>query len=858
MAQVEFEVPGPGTYLIDADPSLPALSNPGQASDVLSGEQFYDEDGNPVTGTMPNNPAEAIVIPGGGSYNIPQGYHTGHGTVTSSGSALPTLTNPASAGEIASGKEVIDQNGAVMTGTMPSNPAISETLEAGESYQVPAGYTPGGTVQAASLASQTPGTATQDDIIQGQTAWVNGVQVTGALEPGSDTSDATATAADILEGETAYVATGKVSGTMPNNGAVQETLQASGQYTIPAGYHNGQGTVTAETLANQTQGTATAPDILDGKTAWVNGAQVTGSMPDNGAVTKEMTAGETYNIPAGYHNGSGTVTAPTVASETPGTAVAGDIRQGKTAWVAGEQLTGTVPDIEAATPTISVSPAGLITAETQQGAGYVAQTTKAASQQLQTQGAQTITPGTTAQTIQANVYLTGAQTIQGDTNLVPDNIKENVSIFGVTGSFAGGGSTGDFAVPLVVNTENGATVTAVNGETSLTAIATNGKARFVLNSSGNWEITAFSGDRIAYTTVSVSPSYIATINLPSDAIYGVEWDGSSNPSWTRTDAAAGFPDPEPAVNNGTGSSPFDGILPWSGLEVVEDEDAGTLVRIPKYYYKWTRTGASMKLQITAVPYAGFLISPAHADRGDGMGERNYVYVARYHCAPGYKSQAGTQPVQVTRAAARIGIHTLGTDVWQYDFAMYWTIMMLYLVEFANWNSQAVIGYGCSENNQLFDMGLTDSMQYHTGTSAATRETYGCCQYRHIEGLWDNGSDWVDGIYFSGANIYCIKSPKNFNDTSGGILVGQRDPDMYGNISAWTNPTESGFEYALYPNASSGRTYATYVCDGSSNSQSGTLLYAGGSYGKSTFFGAFFLSGNFTASSNSGCRIQKLP
>lgn len=511
MAQVEFNVPGPGTYLIDADPSLPPLPNPGQASDVLTGEQFYDKEGNLVTGTMPNNPAQAVVIPGGGSYTIPQGYHTGQGTVTSSGSVLPTLTDPADAGEIVSGKRAIDQNGSVLTGTMPSNPAISETLEAGESYQVPAGYTPGGTVQAATLASQTPGTATQDDIIQGQTAWVNGVQITGALEPGASTEDATATAADVLEGETAYVATGKVSGTMPNNGAVQETLEAGGSYTIPAGYHNGQGTVTAESLEDQTAGTATAPDILSGKTAWVNGAQVTGSMPDNGAVTKEMTAGETYTIPAGYHNGSGTVTAPTVASETPGTAVAGDIRQGKTAWVDGEQLTGTVPDVEAATPTISVSPAGLITAETQQEAGYVAQATKAASSQLQTQGAQTITPGATQQTINGGVYLTGTQTILGDAGLVPDNIRNGITIFGITGSYEGD-TGGEFAVPLTITVDSGVTVTAQNGDTTLTAVS-NGTAQFILPKGGTWTITATKDGETALTTVTVQESYTGELEF---------------------------------------------------------------------------------------------------------------------------------------------------------------------------------------------------------------------------------------------------------------------------------------------------------------------------------------------------------
>ena len=57
MAQVEFQVPGPGTYIIEAAPSLPPLSQPGTAADVLTGEQFYGEDGNPVTGTMPDNPA---------------------------------------------------------------------------------------------------------------------------------------------------------------------------------------------------------------------------------------------------------------------------------------------------------------------------------------------------------------------------------------------------------------------------------------------------------------------------------------------------------------------------------------------------------------------------------------------------------------------------------------------------------------------------------------------------------------------------------------------------------------------------------------------------------------------------------
>ena len=53
-----------------------------------------------------------------------------------------------------------------------------------------------------------------------------------------------------------------------------------------------------------------------------------------------------------------------------------------------------------------------------------------------TKGAQTYTPTTTNQTISSGRWLTGAQTIKGDANLVASNIKSGVSIFGVSGSYS--------------------------------------------------------------------------------------------------------------------------------------------------------------------------------------------------------------------------------------------------------------------------------------------------------------------------------------------------------------------------------------------------------------------------------------
>ena len=158
----------------------------------------------------------------------------------------------------------------------------------------------------------------------------------------STKTTATATAAQILTGKTAWVNGTKITGTMANNGAVTKTISAGGSYTIPAGYHNGSGKVTATALKDQTSGTATAAQILTGKTAYVNGALVTGTMANKGAVTSTLNAGGSYTIPAGYHNGSGKVTANSLASQTSATATAAQILTGKTAYVNGSKVTGTM------------------------------------------------------------------------------------------------------------------------------------------------------------------------------------------------------------------------------------------------------------------------------------------------------------------------------------------------------------------------------------------------------------------------------------------------------------------------------------------------------------------------------------
>ena len=320
----------------------------------------------------------------GETYNIPKGYHDGSGTVSGvsgggnynlqSKTVTPTKAQQpitadegyyglsdvtvkaipeayqdvtavtATAADVLATKVIVDATGRVTTGTMPNNGAVSKTLDATTtSYAVPAGYHSG--TGSVSIVTETKTlTPTKQQQVVPATSGKVISSVTVAAIPGNyiDTTDATATAATILDGETAYVGGVKVEGSMPNNGAAEKTLTTTEtSYTIPEGYHNGEGTViivpetktvqpsrseqnvtptTGKVLSKVTVGaipanlidttdaTAEASDILSGQTAYVNGVKVTGSMTNNAAVngTIDGLTTTSYVVPAGYTTG-GTV-----------------------------------------------------------------------------------------------------------------------------------------------------------------------------------------------------------------------------------------------------------------------------------------------------------------------------------------------------------------------------------------------------------------------------------------------------------------------------------------------------------------------------------------------------------------------
>jgi len=115
------------------------------------------------------------------------------------------------------------------------------------------------------LIDLTQDQVTANDVLAGVTFHLpSGEATEGTCTFDADTSDATATASDILLNSTAYVNGVKVTGTMPNRGAVSESISTVAQsVTIQQGYHDGSGSVSIDSTE---QAKIIASNILQGVT----------------------------------------------------------------------------------------------------------------------------------------------------------------------------------------------------------------------------------------------------------------------------------------------------------------------------------------------------------------------------------------------------------------------------------------------------------------------------------------------------------------------------------------------------------------------------------------------------------------
>ena len=362
-----------------------------------------------------------------------------------------------------------------------------------------------------------------------------------AVGAGGDTSDATATPSDILEGKTAYGADGKITGTIPSVEGKQIVPKAAGQiavagnvYTtgariipkednfipanirkdvsiwgvvgtldpgssptpdpnlIPANVKAGV-TIDGVTGTFTNDATITADYILDGFSGYANGEKITGNIPSKDAATYTPGTADQYINAEQYLSG-----AQKIAGDA--NLVSGNIAQGKEIF----GVTGTFTnDANATAESMQLGVSAYVKGQRVVGTAPI-------------QAAKTVMPTTTEQTaVASGSFTSGAVKVAGDANLIADNIKQGVSIFGVLGTLAGGQvyqtgsdtetSTLSYNVGFVpktwfasayVRTSDGSSGAATGGLINGVTITSTSLFKFELNG----------------TTITVGPSNVATMS----------------------------------------------------------------------------------------------------------------------------------------------------------------------------------------------------------------------------------------------------------------------------------------------------------------------------------------------------------
>lgn len=367
------------------------------------------------------------------------------------------------------------------------------------------------------------------------------------------------------------------------------------------------------------------------------------------------------------------------------------------------------------------------------------------------------------------------------------------------------------------------------------------------------------------------------------SVFGVSWD-SSNPSTALTRLTkANDPnklvtvdittEPVPAVGTGSGSSPFDNYMPWMGMEeyniintsgkvLNKKGESGftrtninvpVMVKVPEFYYKIEKSGSIFRYYVADGPVDGLSLHPGSGDN----------YLGRYETGEASSgtmglilaSYSGTTPsVSKTRSTFRDYARNMASGFQLRDIAAWCAYDLLYLVEYADWDSQKKIGQGLSNNPSVNKTGLTDAMVYHTGRAHSGDNA--AVQYRGVENPWGNVREWVDGINIGERSVYICTDPENYVDNTATNYT-------YSNIqlskSGWIKGLglSTNFPWAYLPNESGGSS-TTYIPDYMYSSTGWRGLYVGGNWSERLNAGLFCFiassSSSFT-SSDLGARLQ---
>jgi len=245
-------------------------------------------------------------------------------------------------------------------------------------------------------------------------------------------------------------------------------------------------------------------------------------------------------------------------------------------------------------------------------------------------------------------------------------------------------------------------------------------------------------------------------------IYGVSGMYSESTSLTRTDASVGK---SATVDPSTGlvNSDFDALFPWNEAE-VKTVNGNKFLQMPDMYFRIGKDSSNRITDIAVSKMAG-------AD--DSTHTWHKVDSFYYGCYGGSVSNNKLASVSgvarqhtKTRAEFRTYATNNGSGYFQLDLYHKMVMTFLWLIEFANKDSQSIMrGRDSSWGGTAaaVNTGGTDSLTKPSGYNTTTKQM----RWHYIEDFIGNYWEFVDGMVWSSTQLYVSSNPANYGDTTTG-------------------------------------------------------------------------------------------
>ena len=256
-------------------------------------------------------------------------------------------------------------------------------------------------------------------------------------------------------------------------------------------------------------------------------------------------------------------------------------------------------------------------------------------------------------------------------------------------------------------------------------------------------------------------------------IYGIKrLRSSTDTAWERTDDNIGKI--SNATHDGTEvQNDFDNLYPWSDIISFNydsnsqsitayygddnftfspsDANINVFTKIPRFWYKrWIDEDDYEHIQIADYAAEGFLESKEFA-------------IARYFyqgSTSSPRSCSGLKPlVNTSGQRYQTGAKSLGNNVCLFDWRALGAIQLLYLVEYADNNSQETLGQGVSSAGSRVTAGGLDNLGMKSG--CLNDDAAHSVMYRGIEDIFGNVHQLIDGVNINNRQAYVCTDPTKY-------------------------------------------------------------------------------------------------